>query len=133
MPKRSPLMPKRTRDRRRCPKRRGWRSILKPVGVAPAIGKAKEVAGERDVAVNAGERDVVVNAGERDVVVNTGEVGGQIFADGLVDETAMDVVPVVFGSGRRHFGRIDGQHLLEDPHVVIPGERVLRLRFRLRR
>jgi len=67
------------------------------------------------------------------VAVNAGDVGSQIFAAGLVDEVAMDVVPVVFGSGKRYFGSIDGQHLLEDPHVVIHGDRVLHLRFRVRR
>ncbi len=72
-------------------------------------------------------------AGERTVAVNAGEVGGQILAAGLVDEVAMDVVPVVFGSGKRFFGSIDGQHLLEDPHVVIQGDRVLHLRFKVRR
>ena len=36
----------------------------------------------------------------------------------------MDVVPVVFGTGKRYFGPLDSQHLLEDPHVVIQGERV---------
>ncbi|WP_405797493.1 dihydrofolate reductase family protein [Streptomyces longwoodensis] len=72
-------------------------------------------------------------AGDGTVAVNAGDVGGQILAAGLVDEVAMDVVPVVFGSGRRYFGGIDGQHLLEDPHVVIQGERVLHLRFRVRR
>jgi hypothetical protein len=45
----------------------------------------------------------------------------------------MDVVPVVLGSGKRYFGSIDGQHLLEDPHVVIQGDRVLHLRFKVRR
>jgi hypothetical protein len=30
--------------------------------------------------------------------VNAGDVGSQILAAGLVDEVAMDVVPVVFGS-----------------------------------
>jgi hypothetical protein len=45
----------------------------------------------------------------------------------------MGVVPVVFGSGKRYFGSIDVQHLLEDPHVVIQGDRVLHLRFRVRR
>ena len=84
-------------------------------GAVAAIGKARELAGERTVAVNAGE------------------AGAQIFAAGLVDEVAMDVVPVVFGSGRRYFGGIDGQHLLEDPHVVIQGDRVLHLLFKVRR
>jgi dihydrofolate reductase len=83
--------------------------------VTAAIDKAKQLAGERDVAVNAGD------------------VGGQIFGAGLVDEVAMDVVPVVFGSGKRYFGGIAGQHLLEDPNVVIQGDRVLHLKFKVRR
>ena len=45
----------------------------------------------------------------------------------------MDVVPVVFGSGKRLFGAVDQQHLLDDPDVVIQGNRVLHLRFRPRR
>jgi dihydrofolate reductase len=83
--------------------------------VASAIAKAKELAAERTVAVAAGD------------------VGGQALALGLVDEVAMDVVPVVFGTGKRYFGPVDGQHLLEDPDVVIRGDRVLHLRYRVRR
>jgi dihydrofolate reductase len=83
--------------------------------VAAAIATAKELAGERTVAVAAGD------------------VGGQALALGLVDEVAMDVVPVVFGSGKRYFGPVDGQHLLEDPDVVIRGDRVLHVRYRVRR
>jgi dihydrofolate reductase len=71
-------------------------------------------------------------AGDRTISVNAGDVGGQILAAGLVDEVGMDVVPVVFGSGRRYFGSIRGQHLLEDPHVVIPSERVLHLLYKVR-
>lgn len=83
--------------------------------VTEAIAKAKELAGERTVAVAAGN------------------VGGQALAVGLVDEVAMDVVPVVFGSGKKYFGSVDGQHLLEDPDVVIRGDRVLHMRYRVRR
>jgi dihydrofolate reductase len=83
--------------------------------VTAAIAKAQDLAGERTISVNAGE------------------VGSQILAAGLVDEVAMDVVPVVFGSGKRYFGSMEGQHLLEDPHVVIQGDRVLHLRFKVRR
>jgi dihydrofolate reductase len=83
--------------------------------VTQAIAKAKELAGERTVAVAAGD------------------VGGQAFALGLVDEVAMDVAPVVFGTGKRYFGSVDSQHLLEDPHTVIQGDRVLHLLFRVRR
>src|SRR3954453_23423566 len=80
--------------------------------VATAVSKAAKLAGDRTVAVAAGD------------------VGGQAFAQGLVDEVAMDVVPVVFGSGKRYFGPVDRQHLLEDPDVVIRGDRVLHLRYR---
>ncbi|HET8614571.1 MAG TPA: dihydrofolate reductase [Actinomycetales bacterium] len=72
-------------------------------------------------------------AGDRIVALAAGEVGGQAFALGLVDEVAMDVVPVVFGSGKRYFGTVDTQHLLDDPTTVIQGDRVLHLRYRVRR
>jgi hypothetical protein len=39
----------------------------------------------------------------------------------------------VFGSGKRYFGSVDAQHLLEDPDVVIAGNQVLHLRYRVRR
>lgn len=68
-------------------------------------------------------------AGDRVISVNAGDVGSQILAAGLVDEVAMDVVPVVFGSGKRYFGRLQGEFRLDDPHLVIQGERVLHLRF----
>jgi dihydrofolate reductase len=100
------------------PKPEGWHpeaSYHFVDGVAAAIARAQELAGERTVAVNAGE------------------VGGQVLAAGLVDEVAMDVVPVVFGSGRRYFGSIDRQLLLADPDVVIRGDRVLHLRFKVHR
>jgi dihydrofolate reductase len=72
-------------------------------------------------------------AGEVIVEVAAGEVGGQVLAAGLVDEPRMDVVPVVFGSGKRYFGSVDAQQLREDPDVVIAGNRVLHLRYRVRR
>lgn len=100
------------------PKPEGWHpeaSYHFVDDVTAAIDKARELAAGRTVSVNAGE------------------VGAQILAAGLVDEVAMDVVPVVFGSGKRYFGSIDGQHLLEDPHVVIQGDRVLHLRYKVRR
>jgi dihydrofolate reductase len=72
-------------------------------------------------------------AGDRVVAVCAGDVGGQALALGLVDEVGMDVVPVVFGRGKRYFGPVDAQHLLEDPSVVIRGDRVLHLRYPVRR
>jgi dihydrofolate reductase len=83
--------------------------------VSEAIAKGKELAGDRTVGVAAGD------------------IGGQALALGLVDEVAMDVVPVVFGSGKRYFGSVDSQQLLDDPDVVIQGNRVLHLRYSVRR
>ena len=42
----------------------------------------------------------------------------------------MDIVPVMFGSGKRYFGSVAPQHLLENPDVVFRGDRVLRLSHR---
>ena len=84
-------------------------------GIEAAVAKARELAGDRLVEVAAGD------------------VGGQVLAAGLVDEVRMDVIPVVFGSGRRYFGSVHAQHLLEDAEVVIQGSRVLHLRYRVRR
>ena len=100
------------------PKPEGWHpeaSYHFVDGLPAAIDKARELAGDRIISVNAGD------------------VGGQLLAAGLVDEVAMDVVPVVFGSGKRYFGGVDRQLALDDPHVVVQGERVLHLRFRVRR
>ncbi|WP_430645556.1 dihydrofolate reductase family protein [Agromyces sp. GXS1127] len=84
-------------------------------GIEAAVATAQELAGDRTVEVAAGD------------------VGGQALAAGLVDEVRMDVAPVVLGSGRRFFGSVDAPHLLEDPDVVIRGERVLHLRHPVRR
>jgi dihydrofolate reductase len=84
-------------------------------GIEAAMARAQELAGDRVVEVAAGD------------------VGGQVLAAGLIDEVRMDVVPVVFGSGKRYFGSVDAQHLLEDPAEAIQGNRVLHLRYRVRR
>jgi dihydrofolate reductase len=100
------------------PKPEGWHpeaSYFFHDDLAAGIEKAKELAGPRVVALTAGD------------------IGGQALALGLVDEVAIDVVPVVFGSGKRYFGSVDAQHLLENPHVVIQGDRVLHLLYRVRR
>jgi dihydrofolate reductase len=68
-------------------------------------------------------------AGDGLVDVTAGDVGGQAFSAGLVDEVAMDVVPVVLGEGVRFFGSHAGTVLLADPDHVVQGDRVLHLRY----
>jgi dihydrofolate reductase len=72
-------------------------------------------------------------AGDGLVCVTAGDVGGQAFSAGLVDEVAMDVVPVVLGEGVRFFGSHAGTVLLDDPDQVVPGERVLHLHYTIKR
>jgi dihydrofolate reductase len=83
-------------------------------GVPAAVELAKDLAGDQEV-----------------VGVAAGDVGGQCLAAGLVDEVAMDVAPVVLGSGRRFFGELSSQQILEDPDPLIQGSRVLHLRYRV--
>jgi hypothetical protein len=66
------------------------------------------------------------------VIVCAGEVGGQVVAAGLADEPAVDLAPVFLGEGKKFLGSATDEIVLDDPHVVIQGERVLHLRYRLR-
>jgi hypothetical protein len=45
----------------------------------------------------------------------------------------MDVAPVVLGEGVRFFGSHTGTVLLDDPDVVIWGDRVLHLHYTVKR
>jgi dihydrofolate reductase len=82
-------------------------------GVEAAVAKAQEIAGDRTVAV----------AG--------GTIAGQCLELGLLDEVAIDLVPVVLGGGRPFFGGdVDLEdHPLGDPTVCIQGDRVTHLVF----
>ncbi|WP_028923184.1 dihydrofolate reductase family protein [Pseudonocardia acaciae] len=72
-------------------------------------------------------------AGDGIVDVTAGDLGGQAFSAGLVDEVAMDVVPVVMGEGVRFFGGHTGTVLLGDPYQVVQGDRVMHLRYKVKR
>lgn len=81
-------------------------------GVEAAVSKAREIAGERTVAVTAGT------------------IAGQCLDLGLLDAVAIDLVPVVMGGGRSFFGDLPGEEvLLGDPTQSIQGDRVTHLLF----
>jgi dihydrofolate reductase len=85
-------------------------------GVASAVAQAQVFAGDGVVSVTAGD------------------VGGQALAAGLVDEVHSDLVPVVLGGGKPFFGSFSaGPLLLEDPRVVVAGDRVLHVIHPVRR
>ncbi|GAA3279147.1 dihydrofolate reductase family protein [Nesterenkonia halobia] len=82
-------------------------------GVDAAIATAQELAGDRDVDVAAGQ------------------VGGQALRRGLIDQVVMNVVPVVFGTGRSFFGVPEGGTpvRLGDPTRLVAGDRVTHLLY----
>ena len=81
-------------------------------GVAAAVAKAQEIAGERTVAVTAGT------------------IARQCLELGLLDEVAVDLVPVVMGQGRPFFGELATDDVpLGDPITCVQGDRVTHLVF----
>jgi dihydrofolate reductase len=70
-------------------------------------------------------------AGDRVVTVTGGTIARQCLDLGLLDEVAVDLVPVVMGAGNRpFFGRLDSDDvMLGNPTTCIPGDRVVHLVF----
>lgn len=81
--------------------------------VQAAVARAQEIAAEKNVGVAAGT------------------IARQCLEAGLLDEVAIDLVPVVLGRGRPYFGELtgDGPYLLGDPTTTIQGDRVTHLVF----
>jgi dihydrofolate reductase len=70
-------------------------------------------------------------AGDRVVVVSGGTIARQCLDLGLLDEVAVDLVPVVMGAGNRpFFGELSSEDvMLGNPTECIQGDRVLHLRY----
>lgn len=83
-------------------------------GIVEAIERAQTIAGDKDVAVAAGT------------------IASQALEAGLLDLVAIDLVPVVLGSGWPYFtATVGGTSRLGDPTTVIQAERVTHLVFRV--
>jgi dihydrofolate reductase len=81
-------------------------------GVAAAIARAQEIAGDRTVAVAAGT------------------IATQCLELGLLDVVAVDLVPVIMGGGRPFFPGLAPEDIpLGDPDVSVPSGRVIHLRM----
>jgi dihydrofolate reductase len=74
-------------------------------------------------------------AGDRLIDVAAGQIGGQALKLGLIDQVVVNLVPVVFGSGRPFYatGGLDEPLLLENPTDVVRGDRVTHLVYDVRR
>ncbi len=68
-------------------------------------------------------------ARDRDVDVAGGQIGSQALELGLIDQVVVNLVPVVFGSGRPFFatGALPEPLLFENPSAVVQGDRVTHL------
>ena len=86
-------------------------------GVEDAVARAKELAGDRDVTVSGGT------------------IARQCLELDLLDEVAVDLVPVIMGQGNRpFFGQLSSQDvLLGNPTVCRQGDRVTHLVFPITR
>jgi dihydrofolate reductase len=93
---------------------RRWPATTFVDGVAPAIERARSIAGDKHV------------------IVASANVAQQALALGLLDEVCVSLVPVLFGEGIPYFTDLGRHVLLEDP-VVVPGNRAVHLRYPVRR
>jgi dihydrofolate reductase len=82
-------------------------------GLEAAVGRAKQLAGDRDVTISGGT------------------MARQCLELGLLDEVAVDLVPVVMGAGNRpFFGELEAQDvMLGNPTICRVGDRVIHLVF----
>ena len=83
-------------------------------GIEAAVAKAKEIAGDKDVAVN------------------SGQMARQALEAGLLDEIGVDVVPVILGEGTPFFADLTtGPQEFEGPILTVQGKGVTHLRYRV--
>jgi dihydrofolate reductase len=80
-------------------------------GVVSAVEQAKKTAGDRTVAVAAGM------------------IASQALDAGVVDEVVVDLIPVVLGAGVPYFANLATKPVKLDNPTVLPGDRVLHLRY----
>ncbi|GAA1038324.1 dihydrofolate reductase family protein [Virgisporangium ochraceum] len=91
-----------------------WFTFVTEGGIGAAVAKAKELAGDKGVALNGGE------------------IASQALDAGLVDEVWVDLVPVILGAGTPFFGNLANRPVvLEGPLSIGAGKAVTHLRYRV--
>ena len=85
-------------------------------GIEAAVAKARELAGDKNVAVNGGQ------------------MARQCLEAGLLDEIGVELVPVVLGTGTPLFADLTATPVqFEGPTVVVEGTGVTHLRYRVKK
>lgn len=82
--------------------------------VEAALEKAKQVAGEKEIAIMGGAN-----------------IAKQFLHLGLIDEISVHLVPVVFGSGTLLFGVLESEHISLETLEVIETAEAIHMRFRV--
>jgi dihydrofolate reductase len=82
-------------------------------GAEAAFEKAKELAGDKDISISGAN------------------VAQQFIKLGLIDEIAVHLIPVLFGSGTRLFEGLGNEHSQLETIEVINRPEVIHLRFRV--
>jgi dihydrofolate reductase len=91
-----------------------WFTFVTAGGIEAAVAKAKEIAGDKGVALNGGE------------------IASQALDAGLVDEVWVDLVPVILGAGTPFFSNLGTRPVvLEGPVNIGAGKAVTHLRYRV--
>jgi dihydrofolate reductase len=93
----------------------------------PAPGHARWVT---DVATCVAEAKAA--AGDRDILLHGASAAQSLLRAGLLDEMALQVVPVLLGQGRRLFDDMPADHVELELLGAVPGANVLNLRYRVR-
>ena len=92
-----------------------WTTITFAGSVASGIAAARQIAGDKDVAIA------------------SASIAAQALDLGLLDEVTMSLVPVLMGEGIPYFANLAcAPHRFDDP-VIILGSRVTHLRYAVRR
>lgn len=85
-------------------------------GIEAAVSTAKEIAGDRNVAVNGGQ------------------MARQALEAGLLDEIGVELVPVILGAGTPLFSDLrSGPVEFEGPFLVVEGIGVTHVRYRVKK
>ena len=92
-----------------------WQTITFAESVESGIATARQIAGDKDISIA------------------SASIAAQALDLGLLDAVMISLVPVLIGAGIPYFASLaQAPHRFDDP-VIIPGTRVTRLRYAVRR
>lgn len=101
--------------------------LTRSVPAEPAPGHAHYVTDVREAAARATEA-----AGDRYVLLHGAEAAQAFLRAGVVDELALQIVPVLLGQGRRLFDHLPAEHVELELVRTLPGPATVHLRYRVR-